>query len=62
VDAIRPTQDMMMQMSRSVDDTNETLRRVREVHEALLPVLETLRQPMELRMVPASRKPEGNSD
>jgi len=62
VEAIRPTQDMMARVSQSVEDTNGALQQVRELHQALLPVLETLSQPMELRMVPVVRKSGGDGE
>jgi len=62
VEAIRPTQDLMARVSQSVEDTSAALRQVRELHEALLPVLETLSQPMELKMVPAPRRPAEDAE
>jgi uncharacterized protein YjbJ (UPF0337 family)/biopolymer transport protein ExbB/TolQ len=59
---IRPTHEMILKVTESIDNSNGALHQMREVHKTLLPVLEELREPMEFKMVPASRKKEPDAE
>jgi biopolymer transport protein ExbB/TolQ len=59
---IRPTHEMIVKVTESIDNSIGALHQMREVHKTLLPVLEELRGPMEFKMVPASKKPDSDDE
>lgn len=61
IDAIRPSQELIVGVSQSLDDCQVVLRQVKEVHETMLSVLQELKGPMEFKMVPVSQKADSDS-
>ncbi len=59
MDGIRPTHEMIVKVTESIDNARGAMQQMKEVHETLLPVLEELRGPMEFKMVPASKGDKG---
>lgn len=60
MDGIRPTHEMIVKVTESIDNAKSAMQQMKDVHETLVPVLEELRGPMEFKMVPAPRKPDGD--
>ncbi len=59
MDGIRPTHEMIVKVTESIDNARGAMQQMKEVHETLLPVLEELRGPMEFKMVPARKGDKG---